>query len=60
MTVPAIGAPRSAATYKAETSETLASWTNVTGSVIDNGSSVVYTLPTGSPKVFVRLVVTPN
>jgi autotransporter-associated beta strand protein len=55
--------PKSASfsgTYKVETSENLASWTNVTGSVVDNGSSVVYTLPTGSPKVFVRLVVTPN
>jgi autotransporter-associated beta strand protein len=55
--------PKSASfngTYRVETSENLASWTNVTGSVVDNGSSVVYTLPTGSPKVFVRLVVTPN
>jgi fibronectin-binding autotransporter adhesin len=55
--------PKSASfngSYKVETSETLVSWTNVTGSVVDNGSSVVYTLPTGSPKIFVRLVVTPN
>lgn len=55
--------PKSASfngTYKVETSDNLVNWTNVTGSVVDNGSSVVYTLPTGSPKVFVRLVVTPN
>jgi autotransporter-associated beta strand protein len=55
--------PKSASfngTYRVETSDNLVNWTNVTGSVVDNGSSVVYTLPTGSPKVFVRLVVTPN
>ncbi len=46
--------------YKVETSTDLVNWTDVTGSAVDNGTSVSYTLPTGNPKLFVHLVVTPN
>lgn len=47
-------------TYKVETSSDLNIRTDVTGSAVDNGTSVSYTLPTGNPKLFVHLVVTPN
>ncbi|MEK7949644.1 beta strand repeat-containing protein [Luteolibacter soli] len=47
-------------TYRVETSTNLTSWTDVTGSAVDNGSSVSYTLPTGNAKLFVHLLVTPN
>jgi autotransporter-associated beta strand protein len=47
-------------TYRVETSTDLVTWTDVTGSAVDNGSSVSYTLPTGNSKLFVHLVITPN
>lgn len=47
-------------TYRVETSADLVNWTNVTGSAVDNGTSVSYTLPTGNPKLFAHLVVIPN
>jgi autotransporter-associated beta strand protein len=46
--------------YVVETSPDLVNWTDVTGSVVDNGTSVFYTFPAPSGKLFVRLVVTPN
>jgi len=33
-------------------------WTNTTAGVVDLGSSIEFTLPTGSAKLFVRLKVT--
>ena len=47
-------------TYQVQTSPDLVSWTDVTGSVVDDGSSVEYTIPTGMGKLFVRLVVVPD
>lgn len=48
-------------TYRIETSPTLgvapSPWTPVTPTV-DNATTISYTLPTGQPKVFARLVVT--
>jgi len=44
-------------TYKVLTSANLADWTDVTGAAIDAGGFLIYTLPTGSPKLFVRLEV---
>lgn len=46
--------------YRVETSPNLVIWTDVTGSAVDNGTTVTYTLPTGSGKLFVHLVVIPN
>lgn len=46
--------------YRVETSDNLVLWNNVTGAVVDNGSTVSYTLPAGGGKLFVRLVVIPN
>lgn len=46
--------------YRVETSSDMVTWTNVTGTVTDNGTSVTYTLPTNSGKLFVRLAVNPN
>jgi len=48
--------PTAAATGVVETSPDLVTWTSVTAA--DNGTSLSYTLPTGSPKLFVRLRVT--
>ena len=47
-------------TYAVETSPDLATWTAQTVGVVDNGTSVEYTLPTGEAKIFVRLKVTPQ
>jgi len=44
-------------TYKVLTSANLADWTDVTGAAVDAGGFVTYTLPTGNPKLFVRLEV---
>jgi autotransporter-associated beta strand protein len=55
--------PKSASfsgTYRVETSDNLETWNDVTGSAVDNGSSVSFTLPTGNSKLFVHLVVLPN
>ncbi|MEO7099562.1 MAG: autotransporter-associated beta strand repeat-containing protein [Luteolibacter sp.] len=55
--------PKSASfvgSYIVQTSSDLSSWATAVTGVTDNGTSVVYTLPTGSPKLFVRLVVTAN
>ena len=46
-------------TYAVQTSPDLVDWTGVTLGVVDNGTSVVYTLPTGAVRLFVRLDVTP-
>jgi len=50
--------PTATATYVVETSPDLVAWTTATSGVTDNGTSVSYTLPTGSQKVFVRIRVT--
>ena len=58
----AITWPKSASfsgSYAVQTSSDLANWTDATLGVVDNGSSVVYTLPAGATKLFVRLDVTP-
>ncbi|MEO5915759.1 MAG: autotransporter-associated beta strand repeat-containing protein [Luteolibacter sp.] len=47
-----------AGTYKVETSTNLVTWTDVTASAVDNGTSVTYTPATGDPARFVRLNVT--
>ena len=47
-------------TYAVETSPDLAAWTPATLGVVDNGTSVEYTLPTGEVRIFVRLLVTPQ
>jgi autotransporter-associated beta strand protein len=48
--------------YAVQTSSDLTTWADVTATpaVVDNGTSVVYTFPASSGKLFVRLVVTPN
>lgn len=48
--------------YAVQTSSDLTTWADVsaTPAVVDNGTSVVYTFPAPSGKLFVRLVVTPN
>ena len=52
--------PAFSGTYRVETSTDLTTWTDVTSSATDLGTSVQYALPTGSDKTFVRLVVIPN
>ncbi len=55
--------PKSAAyigTWAVETSPDLAVWTAATEGVVDNGTSVEYTLPTGEVRLFLRLAVTPQ
>ena len=47
-------------TYAVETSPDLAVWTPATTGVVDHGTSVEYTLPTGQGKIFARLAVTPQ
>ena len=47
-------------TYEVQTSPDLAVWTAQTLGVVDNGTSVEYTVPTGEPRIFVRLAVTPQ
>lgn len=49
--------PTANATYVVKTSPNLIDWTTATG-VVDNGTSVTFTLPTGQTKIFVRLEVT--
>ncbi len=53
--------PHSAAatgvTYRVLTSTNLATWMDVTASTTDTGGTLSYTLPTGQPKLFVRLDV---
>jgi len=44
-------------TYHVLTSEDLADWTDVTADAIDSGGFLTYTLPTATPKLFVRLEV---
>lgn len=46
------------ATYAVKTSTDLQTWNTATTGVVDNGSSVVFTLPTGQTRYFVRLEVT--
>jgi hypothetical protein len=46
------------ATYVVKTSTDFVTWTAATSGVVDNGTSVVYTLPTGLAKIFARLEVT--
>ncbi|MFD0893914.1 autotransporter-associated beta strand repeat-containing protein [Luteolibacter ambystomatis] len=51
--------PLATASYVVEVSENLVTWDPASnGSVTDSGTSVSYTLPTGSAKRFVRLKVT--
>lgn len=58
--------PSANATYVIETSTNLAAevtpgdggWVPATNGIVDNGTSVQYTVPTGAPKRFVRLKVT--
>jgi len=50
--------PAATATYVVQTSADLVTWTTATTGVVDNGTSVQYTIPTGDPKRFVRLKVT--
>jgi hypothetical protein len=48
-------------TFVVQTSPDLGTWTNVTPQPTRNGNgNLVYTLPPGQGKLFVRLVVTPN
>ena len=47
-------------TYAVETSPDLAVWTPAPGGVVDDGTSVEYTLPEGEARIFVRLLVTPE
>ncbi len=47
-------------TYAIYTSPDLDIWTPQTEGIVDNGTSVEFTLPTGEGKLFVRLEVTPN
>ncbi|RYD22456.1 MAG: hypothetical protein EOP88_07960, partial [Verrucomicrobiaceae bacterium] len=53
--------PHSAAatgvTWRVWSSENLSSWTDVTASAVDSDGTLKYTVPTGSPKRFVRLEV---
>lgn len=44
-------------TWRVWTSENLSSWTDVTANAVDSDGTLKYTLPTGSPKRFVRLEV---
>lgn len=54
--------PAFSGNYRVETSLDLVRWADVsaTAAVVDNTSSVVYTFPEPSGKLFVRLVVIPN
>lgn len=49
--------PTANATYIVKTSVNLIDWSPASG-VVDNGTSVTFTLPTGQNKIFVRLEVT--
>ncbi|MCU0797498.1 MAG: autotransporter-associated beta strand repeat-containing protein, partial [Akkermansiaceae bacterium] len=50
--------PAALATYVVQTSTNLADWVPATSGVVDNGSSVEYTIPTDGPIRFARIVVT--
>lgn len=50
--------PSAAATYVVETSTDLSAWVTATTGVMDNGTTVEYTVPTGSPVRFARIKVT--
>ena len=43
--------------FKVRTSQNLSTWTDVTASVVNSGGTLKYTLPTTTPKLFVRLEV---
>ncbi len=49
--------PSAVATYEVQTSENLIDWIPATSGVVDTGTTVEYTLPTGDPKRFARLHV---
>jgi len=49
--------PTAVATYVVQTSPDLVTWSPAAG-VVDNGTSVSFTLPTGAGKLFVRIKVT--
>jgi autotransporter-associated beta strand protein len=57
MTVTWVKDPAAVATYVVETSTTLGTWSAATSGVVDNGTSVVYTIPAGDPGRFCRLRV---
>lgn len=46
--------------YAVQTSPDLVIWTTAVMGIVDNGTSVEYTLPTGAGKIFVHLLVAPN
>jgi hypothetical protein len=46
-------------TYEVQTSPDLTTWTNVSPKPVPSGGNLSYTLPTGSAKLFLRLLVTP-
>lgn len=50
--------PAAVATYVIQTSVDLTTWTTATSGVVDNGTSVEYTVPTGDPARFARIKVT--
>lgn len=50
--------PTAVATYEVQTSDDLTNWAPATVGVVDTGTTVEYTLPTGDPKRFARLNVT--
>ncbi|MGC4013513.1 MAG: autotransporter-associated beta strand repeat-containing protein [Luteolibacter sp.] len=50
--------PSAVATWVVEISSNLTSWTTATSGVVDLGTSIEYTVPTGDPKRFARLRVT--
>jgi hypothetical protein len=47
-------------TYEVQTSPDLVTWTNVSPKPVPSGGNLSYTLPTGSAKLFLRLLVTPT
>ena len=49
--------PTAVASYSVATSTDLVHWLSATEGVKDNGDSVEFTLPSGTPQVFVRLEV---
>lgn len=50
--------PAAVATYVIQTSVDLSTWNTATSGVVDNGTSVEYTVPTGDPARFARIKVT--
>lgn len=50
--------PAAVATYVVQISDDLTNWTTATVGVVDTGTTVEYTLPSGDPKRFARLYVT--